>query len=103
MDSDNNNDDNYDNESNNIDDDDDDNDNDGKEKIDLYEILGITKDASAEEIKKAYRLKALKTHPDKGGDPEVFKSVSSAYSILSDPEKKKIYDTAMSVLDGRSA
>jgi DnaJ family protein C protein 9 len=92
MDSDNNDDDNYDNESNNIDNDDD-NDNDGKEKIDLYEILGITKDASAEEIKKAYRLKALKTHPDKGGDPEVFKSVSSAYSILSDPEKKKIYDT----------
>ena len=79
-----------DNESNNSDDIDN---NDNNKNIDLYEILGITKDANAEEIKKAYRLKALKTHPDKGGDPEIFKSVSSAYSILSDPEKKKIYDT----------
>ena len=76
------------------DDDDDDDDNDNKSsKTDLYDVLGITKDANPDEIKKAYRLKALKTHPDKGGDPEIFKAVSSAYAILSDPDKKKVYDT----------
>ena len=90
-----NDDDDYDDDDDIIDDDDDDNDNDNDKssKTDLYEVLGLTKDASADEIKKAYRLKALKTHPDKGGDVEAFKAISSAYSILSDPDKKKVYDT----------
>ena len=83
-------------------DDDDDNDNDdngNSSKTDLYEVLGLSKDASADEIKKAYRLKALKTHPDKGGDVEAFKAISSAYSILSDPDKKKVYDTCGDIDD----
>lgn len=57
-----------------------------------YDILGIAKTASADEIKKAYRKAAIKEHPDKGGDPEKFKEIAQAYEILSDPEKREIYD-----------
>lgn len=64
----------------------------------LYEILNISKPSdeedklSQEEIKHAYRKMALKYHPDKGGDAEQFKALSLAYSILSDPNKRQIYD-----------
>ena len=53
----------------------------------LYERLGVTKDASDAEIKKAYRKLALKYHPDKGGDAEKFKTYAEAYAVLSDVEK----------------
>jgi len=52
----------------------------------------VEKTASADEIKKSFRKKALKEHPDKGGDPEKFKELSVAYEVLSDPEKRKLYD-----------
>lgn len=58
-----------------------------------YTQLGVDKNASADEIKKAYRKAAIKNHPDKGGDPEKFKDIAQAYDVLSDPEKKEIYDT----------
>jgi DnaJ family protein C protein 9 len=58
----------------------------------VYEILGVAKEANEEEIKKAYRKLALKYHPDKGGDAKQFQALSLAHSILSDPEKRKIYD-----------
>ena len=58
----------------------------------LYEILGVSEDASQDDIKKAYRLKAKELHPDKGGDEEQFKKVSNAYDILSDSQKKMEYD-----------
>jgi len=58
----------------------------------LYETLGLTKDASKTEIKSAYRKLAMKHHPDKGGDPEVFKNISHAYDVLSDDSKKAAYD-----------
>jgi molecular chaperone DnaJ len=65
-------------------------------KDDFYDILGISKDASAAEIKKAYRKKAIEYHPDKNpGDPkaeEMFKKAAEAYEVLSDPEKKARYD-----------
>lgn len=61
-------------------------------KDNLYEILGISKDASESEIKKAYRKLAIKHHPDKGGNEEVFKKISHAYGILSDNDKRKQYD-----------
>lgn len=57
-----------------------------------YNVLGVTPDASTDDIKKAYRKAALKHHPDKGGDEEKFKEISKAYETLSDPEKRKLYD-----------
>lgn len=61
-------------------------------ETELYELLEISFTASQDEIKKAYRRKALMHHPDKGGDPEVFKKINSANEILSDPAKREIYD-----------
>ena len=60
---------------------------------DLYSVLGLGKEATSAEIKKAYKKLAMKHHPDKGGDEEMFKKISHAYSILSDETKKKQYDT----------
>ncbi len=58
----------------------------------FYDILGVKRDASADEIKKAFRKLAQKHHPDAGGDEEKFKEISEAYDTLSDPEKRKEYD-----------
>lgn len=60
--------------------------------MNLYKTLNINKNATPEQIKKSYRSLAESLHPDKGGDPEQFKTLSHAYSILSDPEKRKKYD-----------
>jgi len=61
-----------------------------------YDVLGVSRDASAEEIKKAYRKKALKYHPDRNpGDAEAekrFKEISEAYEVLGDEKKREIYD-----------
>lgn len=65
--------------------------------MEYYELLGVDKDASTQEIKKAYRKLALRYHPDKNkGDKaaeEKFKKISEAYAVLSDKEKKQQYDT----------
>ena len=58
----------------------------------LYDLLGVSKGASAAEIKKAYRKMAVKHHPDKGGDEQKFKEISAAYEVLSDDEKRQLYD-----------
>ena len=58
-----------------------------------YKILELDKNANDDQIKKAFRKVAMKHHPDKGGDENTFKKVNEAYSVLSDPEKRKIYDT----------
>jgi DnaJ-class molecular chaperone len=61
-------------------------------KKDLYKILNVSKKSSQDEIKKAYRKLALEHHPDKGGDSDTFKEITEAYSVLSDPTKRKDYD-----------
>jgi DnaJ-class molecular chaperone len=59
---------------------------------DYYEILGVTKDANADAIKKAWRKLRTKLHPDKGGDSEAFKEAKDAYECLSIPSKRAVYD-----------
>lgn len=59
---------------------------------DYYEILGVSKSATADEIKRAYRKLALKHHPDRGGDHDEFTKLSEAYQVLSDPQKRAQYD-----------
>lgn len=61
-------------------------------KRDYYEVLGISKSASADEIKTAFRRLAIEHHPDRGGDEAKFKEINEAYEVLKDPEKKKRYD-----------
>ena len=66
------------------------------EKRDYYEVLGVARNANADEIKKAYRKAAIKYHPDKNpGDKEAeekFKEAAEAYDVLSNPEKRARYD-----------
>jgi molecular chaperone DnaJ len=62
-------------------------------KRDYYEVLGVSKGASADEIKKAFRRLAVKLHPDKeGGSEEKFKEINEAYEVLSNPDKRQRYD-----------
>ena len=70
---------------------------------DLYALLGVSKDASADEIKKAYRRLARDLHPDVNPDPETqerFKEITAAYEILSDPEKRQRYDAGPDAFGG---
>jgi curved DNA-binding protein len=60
--------------------------------MDYYATLGLNRNASDAEIKKAYRSLAMKYHPDRGGDEKKFKEISQAYEFLSDPNKKQIID-----------
>lgn len=57
-----------------------------------YNLLGVDKKATEQEIRKAYRKKALKEHPDKGGDPDKFKELTAAYEVLCDKDKREVYD-----------
>ena len=66
----------------------------------LYECLGVSRDASPADIKKAWHKKALTEHPDKGGDTEAFQKLQRAYNILSDPEKRATYDATGHCDDG---
>lgn len=64
-------------------------------KRDYYELLGVAREASVDDIKKAYRKLALQYHPDRNKEPgaeEKFKEISEAYAVLSDAEKRKVYD-----------
>lgn len=60
--------------------------------MNLYRLLGVAKDATAEQVKKAYRSKAKKLHPDRGGDEEQFHRVHVAYEVLIDPDRRRRYD-----------
>ncbi len=61
-------------------------------KRDYYEVLGIGKNASADEVKKAFRKLAIEHHPDRGGDETKFKEVNEAYEVLKDDKKRQRYD-----------
>lgn len=66
-----------------------------RKKVDTqkyYDIIGVKKDATPKELKKAYRKKAMKCHPDRGGDQDKFKELNKVYDVLSDPEKREAYD-----------
>jgi DnaJ-class molecular chaperone len=58
----------------------------------MYDVLGLDKSASPDDIRKAYRKLIMVHHPDKGGDPEKFKKIQEAYEVLSDPQKKENFD-----------
>jgi DnaJ-class molecular chaperone len=57
-----------------------------------YDALGVSNNASDDEIKKSYRTLSLRHHPDRGGSKEKFQEISAAYDVLSDPEKRRQYD-----------
>ena len=59
---------------------------------DYYQILGVNSDSSQEEIKRAYRSAAMKHHPDRGGNQDLFKKINNAYETLGDPNKRAEYD-----------
>ena len=59
---------------------------------DYYQILGVDRSATDEDIKRAYRRLASQHHPDKGGDKERFQEIQQAYSVLSDPSQRQLYD-----------
>lgn len=61
-------------------------------KRDYYEVLGVSKSASPDELKKAYRRLAVEHHPDRGGDEAKFKEISEAYEVLKDTSKRQRYD-----------
>ncbi len=60
--------------------------------MDYYSTLGVGRNATPDEIKKAYRKMAMQHHPDRGGDETTFKQISEAYEVLSDPQKKQMVD-----------
>ena len=66
-----------------------------QKRRDYYEVLGVPRDASVEEIKRAFRRLAMKYHPDRNKSPDAeakFKEINEAYQVLSDPQKRAAYD-----------
>lgn len=66
---------------------------------DLYETLGVDPDATEDDIKRAYKRKAMIVHPDRGGDNDAFTALKKAYEVLSDEESRAHYDETGEVKD----
>lgn len=60
--------------------------------MDYYSILGVPRNATEKDLKKAYKQQSMRHHPDRGGDEEKFKQINEAYSTLKDPQKRAAYD-----------
>lgn len=58
----------------------------------FYNLLGVDRSCNEKQLKQAYKKQAMQHHPDKGGDDKIFKEISRAYEVLTDPEKRQIYD-----------
>ena len=58
----------------------------------MYERLGVSREATTEEIRRAYKDLAKQKHPDKGGDPEEFKQIQEAHEVLCDEQRRRIYN-----------
>jgi curved DNA-binding protein CbpA len=69
--------------------------------IDLYQLLGIKRAATREEIRKAYRRKAKNSHPDSGGSVEAFNALTAAHDVLSDTKRRERYDTTGQIEQAR--
>lgn len=69
--------------------------------MNYYSILGLSRGATDDQIKKAYRNLAMKHHPDRGGDEKKFKEISQAYEVLSDPEKKRMVDAGIDPMNSQ--
>jgi DnaJ family protein A protein 2 len=67
---------------------------------DLYQVLGVGRDADAKTIREAYKDLAREKHPDKGGDPEEFKAIQGAYEILKDDDRRRMYDMTGQTQEG---
>eukprot|EP00908_Phaeocystis_cordata_P027005 Transcript_954.p1 GENE.Transcript_954~~Transcript_954.p1 ORF type:complete len:697 (-),score=349.19 Transcript_954:150-2240(-) len=67
---------------------------------DHYRLLGLPQTASSDEVRAAYKDKALKSHPDRGGDPEVWAQIQQAYDTLTDPQKRAVYDRSQQNVEG---
>ena len=65
--------------------------------MDLYKLLNVGREASANEIRKAYLKLSKEHHPDKGGDPDVFKKIQKAYDVLSDEQSRDFYNMTGSI------
>jgi len=65
-----------------------------KQEVDYYDVLGVSRDADAKAIKKAFRKLSVTNHPDKGGNKEVFQGIQRAYEVLADEELRLVYDHA---------
>ena len=68
--------------------------------MDYYATLGVSKDATPDQLKKAYRKLASTHHPDKGGDTKKFQEIQTAYDTLSDPQKRQMYDNPRPQMQG---
>src|SRR6056300_1413358 len=60
--------------------------------MDYYDILGVSRTATDQELRKAYKTKSMKHHPDRGGSEDEFKKINEAYTTLKDPQKRQQYD-----------